>query len=64
MVQVVVNHPVLLVDAVRQMNEPDAKAVVFRRTTKELRQLIDYSQMWYPKPKWQMESTWLILAIS
>ena len=34
---------VLLVDACRQMNNPEAKAVIFRRTTKELRQLIDYS---------------------
>lgn len=50
---------VLLVDAVRQMNEPDAKAVVFRRTTKELRQLIDYSQMWYPKlnGKWNQHGS-------
>ena len=34
---------VLLIDACRQMNQPDAKSVIFRRTTKELRQLIDYS---------------------
>lgn len=34
---------VLLIDACRQMNYADAKAVIFRRTTKELRQLIDYS---------------------
>jgi hypothetical protein len=40
---------VLLVDACRQMNYPDAKAVIFRRTTKELQQLIDYSQQIYRK---------------
>ena len=38
---------VLLIDAVRQMSQPDAKAVIFRRTTKELRQLIDYSVKLY-----------------
>ena len=38
---------VLLIDAVRQMNEPDALAVVFRRTSPELRQLIEYSQQLY-----------------
>ena len=40
---------VLLIDACRQMNYPDAKAVIFRRTTKELQQLIDYSQQIYRK---------------
>lgn len=40
---------VLLVDACRQMMYPDAKAVIFRRTTKELQQLIDYSQQIYRK---------------
>jgi hypothetical protein len=40
---------VLLVDACRQMNHSDAKAVIFRRTTKELQQLIDYSQQVYRK---------------
>ena len=40
---------VLLIDACRQMNQPDARAVVFRRTTKELRQLIDYSVQLYGK---------------
>ena len=51
---------VLLVDAVRQMNEPDAKAVVFRRTTKELRQLIDYSMQMYPKleGKWNQHGSY------
>jgi PBSX family phage terminase large subunit len=52
---------VLLIDACRQMNEPDAKAVVFRRTTRELRQLIDYSQQIYAKlgAKWnQQQSFW------
>lgn len=34
---------VLLIDACRQMNHSGAKSVIFRRTTKELRQLIDYS---------------------
>ena len=34
---------VLLIDACRQMMYPEAKAVIFRRTTRELRQLIDYS---------------------
>ena len=38
---------VLLIDACRQMMYEDAKAVVFRRTTRELRQLIDYSQQLY-----------------
>jgi len=56
---------VLLIDACRQMNYPDAKAVVFRRTTRELRQLLDYSQQIYPrlgakwnehKSKWQFPS--------
>jgi len=40
---------VLLIDACRQMNHADAKAVVFRRTTKELQQLLDYSQQIYRK---------------
>ncbi|QDP52512.1 MAG: putative terminase large subunit [Prokaryotic dsDNA virus sp.] len=56
---------VLLVDAARQMNEADAKAVVFRRTTRELRQLLDYSYNIYGrlgakwndhKSKWQFPS--------
>jgi hypothetical protein len=38
---------VLLIDACRQMNHGDAKSVIFRRTTKELRQLIDYSYKVY-----------------
>ncbi len=52
---------VLLIDACRQMMFPDAKAVVFRRTTRELRQLIDYSQQLYSKlgAKWnQQQSFW------
>tara|TARA_Y100000593_G_C4305736_1_gene335642 strand:- start:299 stop:1669 length:1371 start_codon:yes stop_codon:yes gene_type:complete len=56
---------VLLIDACRQMNYPDAKAVVFRRTTRELRQLLDYSYKIYGrlgakwnehKSKWQFPS--------
>lgn len=52
---------VLLIDACRQMMYSDAKAVVFRRTTRELRQLIDYAQNIYPKlgAKWQeQKSVW------
>ena len=52
---------VLLIDACRQMNYPDAKAVVFRRTTRELRQLIDYAMQVYGKlgAKWnQQQSFW------
>jgi hypothetical protein len=52
---------VLLIDACRQMNHADAKAVVFRRTTRELRQLLDYSQQLYPKlgAKWnEHKSKW------
>jgi hypothetical protein len=52
---------VLLIDACRQMMYEDAKAVVFRRTTRELRQLIDYSQQIYKKlgAKWnQHQSFW------
>ena len=52
---------VLLIDACRQMMYEDAKAVVFRRTTRELRQLIDYSQQLYSKlgAKWnQHQSFW------
>jgi hypothetical protein len=40
---------VLLIDACRQMNYKDARAVVFRRTTRELRQLVDYSVQLYGK---------------
>lgn len=53
---------VLLIDALRQMNEPEALAVVFRRTSPELRQLIEYSQQLY-KPLGgifrQQASTWV-----
>jgi hypothetical protein len=52
---------VLLIDACRQMNHPEAKAVVFRRTTRELRQLLDYSQSLYTRlgAKWnEHKSKW------
>ena len=52
---------VLLIDACRQMNHADAKAVIFRRTTRELRQLLDYSQNLYPRlgAKWnEHKSVW------
>jgi hypothetical protein len=38
---------VLLIDACRQMKYPDATAVIFRRTSPELKQLIDYSHKLY-----------------
>jgi len=38
---------VLLIDACRQMKYPDATAVIFRRTSPELKQLLEYSYQLY-----------------